>query len=315
MYLRALLLIGCSAFMAGCWLKPETKAQAFVPMSQDIKQVRQTPHFTRIMVDGRINVVLRTGRSHPQLILHGSSLDIAQLKTTVTNGTLHLTLNKVYPKFGRIQVEIDNPYLTGFEYHGMGEIIGHQLRTRLLDLNIDNKGRTLLEGQIDLRRLIINGNGYTEILGIYSPHLVIKLTGKSKVKLGGKVNLSALEISKDCALSLYWIQSEGLTIRAKDNALIQLAGVAQHLDVELFGKAQFKGRYLRAERAFVKTHQQSIAEISAVARQHALAKDDSDIQFFNLPVMKADFMSNNGAVLDLRHLGSPFIQELSRYNQ
>ncbi len=31
--------------------------------------------------------------------------------------------------------------------------------------------------------------------------------------------------------------------------------------------------------------------------------------------MKADFMANNGAVLDMRDLGLPFTQEYNQYNK
>ena len=105
---------------------------------------------------------------------------------------------------------------------------------------------------------------------------------------------------KDGRLSLYWVKSRELTIRARGKSFIQLAGVVDKLDVELWGQAHFGGRYLRAMRSFVKTHNQSVAEISAVKRQHTLASDTSDIHFYNIPTMKADFMANNGAVLDMR---------------
>ena len=106
-----------------------------------------------------------------------------------------------------------------------------------------------------------------------------------------------------------------MVVRARDQSFIQLAGAVGKLDVELWGKACFRGRYLRADRAFVKTHDVSVAEISAVKRQHTLANDASDIHFYNVSTMKADFMGFDGAVLDMRDLGLPFTQEYTRYNK
>ena len=122
-------------------------------------------------------------------------------------------------------------------------------------------------------------------------------------------------MDNDGWLSMYWIKSKMLIVRGRGAAFIQLAGVADRLDVELWGKAQFHGRYLRANNAFVKTHNQSLAEIAAVNKQHTLASDNSDIHFFNIPSMKTDFMAFNGAVLDMRDWNMPLMQEYNQYNK
>ena len=315
MLMRFLFLMCCALLIAGCSLSPHVKSPMPTSMPLSHQLVRHPAAFTRIKVTGKMDVNLRTGHAQPRIILRGNPQDLPQVITTVTNGTLVVSLPKHYPKFGRVAIEIDTHHLNAFEYHGKGEVSGNHLRTRLLDLVLDNKGRNIFQGQIGLHQLVILGNGYTEINGIHSPFLMVKFSGRPKVRLGGSVNISVLDMNKGGSLTLYWVKSKVLTVRARDNALIQLAGVVEHLDVELWGAAQFKGRYLRAERAFVKTHNQSIAEISAVKRHHTLAKDASDIQFFNIPVMKADFMANNGAVLDMRDLGSPYVQEYNQYNK
>ena len=316
MLMRSLFLIGCALLMAGCPHPSKTKSPMPVSAPLSHSLVRHPPTFTRVKVNGQFDVNLRTGVSHPRIVIHGNPLDLTKVISIVKNGTLYLSLAKPFPKFGHVHVQIDSQHLTGFEYHGTGDITGNPIQTSLLDLMLDNRrGRNIFRGSIGLRKLEIEGNGYTEITGINSPFLILKLSGKPKVRLGGTMNVSAIDIAKGASLTLYWIKSKVLTVRAKDNTFIQLAGVVEHLDVELWGTAQFKGRYLRANRAFVKTHNKSLAEISAVKRQHTLAKDISDIQFFNIPVMKADFMANNGAVLDMRDLGPPYVQEYDEYNK
>ena len=81
------------------------------------------------------------------------------------------------------------------------------------------------------------------------------------------------------------------------------------------GSSQFKGRYLRAQRSFVKTHDQSVAEISAVNHQSNLATDASDIYYFNIPNTRADFMAFNGSVLDMREWSQYDTEEFTRYNK
>ncbi len=312
MFVRSLLLMCYVLLVTGCLHSSKEQIPVVYPNS---KQQLRVPDFTHVSVKGTLNVNLHTGYSHSQVILHGNPSDLAHLTTVVTNGTLRIVLARGYPKYGGVQVEIDSRYLNSFDYHGNGVVTGNQLRTSLLDVSIENDGSTLLKGAFNLHKLELSGKGYTEIDGINSPNLQIKLSGKSRVKLVGWANISSLDLSNNGWLSMYWVKSKVLTVRGHGHTFIQLAGAVEHLDVELWDQAHFNGRYLRAERSFVKTHGKSVAEIAAVKRQHTLATDTSDILFFNLPVMKADFMSYNGAVLDMRELGLPFIQEYNQYNK
>jgi len=317
MFVRFILLVCVMLLTTGCprssyeQLHPVTKS----PAPQRVQKSIPLPASARIYIQGNMNVTLHTGYSHPRMVLSGDARDLSHIVTKVNNGSTCLTLRKIYPQYLTINVDVYSHYLNAFEYHGTGTIIGKHLHSSLLDIVIDNQGRTVLGGSLGLRKLELAGNGTTEISGISSPSLAVKLSGKQKIKTSGFVNLTTLDLDNDTALSLYWVKSRALTIRGRGQSIIQLAGVAEHLDVELWGTAQFRGRYLRADRSFVKTHDKSVAEISAVKRQHTLAKDASDIQFFNIPVMKADFMASNGAVLDMRDLGPPFIQEYNQYNK
>ncbi|PYD07384.1 hypothetical protein DND36_32545, partial [Pseudomonas savastanoi pv. glycinea] len=143
-----------------------------------------------------------------------------------------------------------------------------------------NEGTTRLAGNIGLQKLEAVGNGVTQINGVSSRNLQIVLKGDPKVLISGFVNLRQLDMYGKGTLSLYWIKSDTLTIRAKKAAKIQLAGIVNRLDVELWDFAQFKGKYLRAQRSFVKTHDKSVAEISAVNHQSSLATDASDIYYY-----------------------------------
>lgn len=314
MFLRFIYLLGFVLLVTGC----PRHAVVNTPLPPTVKSgqiQRQIPAFTRVYVKGRLNINLHTGAAHPHIVLHGDPRDIPFVMTQVVNGVLRVTLDQTYPRFGGITVDIYSRYLNSFEYHGVGQIRGTGLRTSLLDLIIDNKGRTTLQGQIGLRKLDLRSDGYVEIMGVNSPYLVINTSGKATVKLGGVVNLTTLDMKKDGRFSLFWVKSKELNIRGRGKAFIQLAGIVDKLYVELWGSARFNGRYLRAERSFVKTHNKSVAEISAVKRQHTLATDTSDIHFYNIPTMKADFMAFDGAVLDMRDLSSPFLQEYTQYNK
>ncbi|MCX7118082.1 MAG: DUF2807 domain-containing protein [Legionellales bacterium] len=315
MFYKVCFSILCCVLLTSCTHKTQVQAPAPVASLGSALQHRQVAAFTGVDVRGVLDLSLHTGARHSQVILKGDPRDLAFVVTQVVRGVLHVTVGAGYPRFGHVQVEVRTTHLHALAYHGVGRVSGLNLNTRLLDVEIVNQGPVTLQGHIGLRKLELSGHGYTEITGISSPHLQLILSGKTVVRLVGEVHLATLDMKNEGRLSLFWVKSQELTIRGRGKAWIQLAGQAEKLNVELWGTARFNGRYLRADRAFVKTHDQSIAEMSAVLRQHTLALDKSDIHFYNVPAMKADFMAKDGAVLDMRNLASPFVQEYDEYNK
>ncbi|KTD57490.1 GIN domain-containing protein [Legionella shakespearei] len=311
------LLILLAFFLAGCAHHHKEKApDPVVKYSKSsTKQYRQVTAFNRVDVQGRVNVHLHTGYKKPQLILTGDPRDLAQVKVQVNQNTLYVSLGEGYPRFGAVNADVRGRFLNGFHYEGAGFITGNRLHTSYLDLYLANQGTTRLAGSIGLQKLVVVGNGQTQINGITSRNLRVTLKGNPKVQLTGFVNLAKINIDGDGWLSLYWVKSDNLTVRAKKASKIQLAGIVNRLDVELWGVAQFKGRYLRAQRSFVKTHDKSVAEISSVNHQSSLATDASDIYYFNIPVTRADFMAYSGSVLNMREWSPYDTQDFNRYNK
>lgn len=279
-----------------------------------VKQVRGLSSFNQINVQGRINMTVHTGYKQPQIILRGDPRDLEQVKTLITYTTLYVLLDKAYPQHAPVHVDVRGRFLNKFRYEGDGAIRGSQIQTRYLDLDINNQGTTELGGHIGLHQVRISGNGSTRITGISSPWMYLHLSGTPKVQLNGLVTLAGLKIDGGW-LSLYWIKSDNLKIRAKEGAKIQLAGVVNRLDLELWGNALFEGRYLRAQRSFVKTHDRSLAQIDAINHQSSLAMDASDIYYYNIPDTRADFMAFDGAVLKMREWSPSDFKDFTRYNK
>lgn len=279
-------------------------------------QYKPVPGFSQVEAQGQINVTLHTGYRKPQVVLRGDPRDLEQVKVFVSLNTLHVVLGKGFPHHGAVHADIQGPYLARFSFKGEGTITGSQLRTGSLDLFIANTGTTRLGGSIGLHQLVVSGNGFTEVSGVNSSDVKITfLQGSPKVQLSGVANITTLNMKSDAWFSMYWLKSDSLTIRAKDRARIQLAGTANRLDVELWGRAHFKGRYLRAQRSFVRTHGHSIAEISSVNHQSTLATDASDIFYYNLPNTREDFMAYDGSVLDMREWDRVDLRDFDRYNK
>ena len=279
-----------------------------------ITQTRAVPAYSRVIVNGPFNVKLHTGYRKPEVILQGDSQDLQQVFTRVQNNTLIITVGAGYPKAGQLSVDIRTQTLNAFSYDGVGTISGPQLNTRYLDLAISNPGNTVLGGHLGLHRLVARG-GFLRLSGVTGYNIQIVMIGQPRIQLVGLFNFNTLNLHGDGFLSGYWIKNDRLIIKQHGNVHVQLAGIAKVLEVELWDHADFNGRYLRANRAFVKTHGQSVAKISAVDRQHTLATDASDIYFYNLPVMRTDFMAYEGAVLDMRDWNLLSMQEYTIYNK
>lgn len=306
--MKSCFLIICMLMsLLGCTHKHHTSQEIIVP-------TRQIGPFTHVYVNGLLDVTLHTNAKKPQVLLYGDPRDTAVVNWTVSDGVLRVDLGVGYPKYGPVRVDISSHYLTSFDYHGSGTIIGTNLNSNLLDLNVVNLGKMRLKGHLVLRKLNLNGTGFTQIDGVYSRQLQVKLNGKVRAQLTGVVNMASLHAKGESWLSLYWLKSHILTLRAKEAAFIQLAGISDVLDAELWDKARFNGRYLRGSRTFVKTHDHAEASIASVKRQHALANDASNIYYYNLPMMKTNFMGLNGSVLDMRGWEHPYIQKSTPYN-
>ncbi|QBR83120.1 hypothetical protein E3983_01355 [Legionella israelensis] len=279
------------------------------------KQVKKVSGFNSVDVEGVIDVSLHSGYSKPQVILYGDPRDLKQVQVFVTNQRLYVKVGKGYPDCGRITAVIHGHRLYAFKYKGVGVVKGTKLNSSSLALDIDNDGSTILKGHLALTTLNISGKGSTQIHGISNRGLRINMKGKPRVQLTGQTSLTSLNLTGSGWLSLYWVNSPFLRVCAYGSAKAQLAGIVDELHVELWDSAKFKGRYLRANRTFVKTHQRSIAEISTLKKQHSLASDASDIYYYNIPTMQTNFMAFNGAVLDMREWPQHDLEEYDRYNK
>lgn len=271
--------------------------------------------FTAVDVEGSIDIDLHDGYKDPKIIVKSNSLDLPYLETYVHNQTLFIKLGKGYPHYGSVKIEVRTKQLNSFKFHGIGSITGTKLHTGLLALDINNQGNTKLGGYIGLKNLILDGKGSVDIKGIESRGMNITLKGETRAHLQGMGAINSMYLYNKSFLEMYWINARDLHVWLRDNAYLKLAGIATHLYADLCQQSYFNGRYLRAQSSFVKTHDKARADISSTIKQHTLAQNSSDIFYYELPNMQANFMSQNGSVLDLRDINNPFFEEPTRYNK
>jgi hypothetical protein len=281
-----------------------------------VKKVSQTialSSFNHISVTGLLNVQLHSG-STPKVILKGQSEDLAKVLVKVEAGQLRV-LFPGHPRPCGIDVVIYAPDICVLRYKGKGSIRGRHLRLKNLKMIIDNQGPTSIQGRIGLRKLVVQNTGFVRVDGINSSYLNLLLVKNAHVALTGSLYLSSLNLSGNGTLFVHGLRSKNILVRARDRAVIALAGRVTRLDVELWGKATFRGRYLYALDTFVKTHNLARAEINTLERQHVLALDASDIYFYHIPMINASFMGDDGSVLDMRDWRSYIHDDYNLYNK
>ena len=265
--------------------------------------------FHGVLVKGDITVRLHHTNGLPYAVMKGAQSDLTYAEFKIDKDILKICIGKGYPKLANIVVDVWVNDLLVLKQYGVSHISGHHLYSSGLHLMAKGSVPVNLSGNLKVDVVLAMKQSTVELSGIHSKHLVLDIRHAAQVQLSGVVGVCKLNMSDDSHLRLHWMNTNTLKLLLKDRAHIEIAGQVMVLDLEMFDESYFAGRYLRANRVFVKTHQQSVAEVSAVRSQHTYALDQSHIDFFNVPLMKTDFMVENAAVLDLREWTMPYGQE------
>lgn len=316
------LLVVC-LFMVGCSyqnLAFINKARVFhilppvIIVKPVIKEVLDVDVFDRVSVEGQLNVTLHSGYRVPRVILSGTEDELSHVKVTAKNGHLFIS-NRNKAQECPIHVDIQANSLTAFAYHGDGTINAPNLHADLSTLIISNPGTTHLKGDIMLHTVELRGHGQVTIEGVKAYALDVSLEKSPILELRGMTHLSSLALKGKGSFGLYWINSKRLKIRAKEYIHLRLAGKVDLLDLEITDYVNVNARYLRAKSAFVKTFGHSVASITTLDKQHALASEGSDIYFYAIPRLKAQFMAYDGSILDMRDWHEWGLKDYDRYNK
>ncbi len=291
-------------------------------MLHPTEEVRPAPAFTQVYILGPFNVRLHTDKSKkPSLKIAGDATDLAHVQSYVKQGVLYISvggkkahIGKRRLSMGHATLDINVPHLHGFTYKGDGVITAHKIHTGPLNIWLMNSKKSTFSGRMDLRHLTVAGTGFTKITGIHSRDLRIKLIGEPRVVLKGKANLRRVDMEGGASLKLNWVRSSDLIVRLRGSSCLTLAGTVNRLDSVTSDKSHLDARYLRVKEAFVKTNDEAISDVTVTERQHGLARDRSDIYYYNLPDYRMDFMARNGSVLDMRPDELKIVQPDTIYN-
>lgn len=288
----------------------QSRLTPYEPPPIQIKdEVRAVPAFTQVNIEGPFNVRLHTNKKQkPGIMVRGDVQDLVRIQTRVIKHVLYVSIyekrerfgSKPHLRMGYADLDINVPKFHRFIYQGQGAITAHKIHANPLDISIDNDKDSNWSGRLGLRYLTLAGKGNTEITGINSDNLNVKLEGSPHVILRGEASLRRLYTEGDGWLKFYWVKGGRVVVRSIGATRISLAGSVELLDACFSGKTRFDGHYLRAKESFIRTNDEAVAEISTIGEQHTLARNVSDIYYYNLPEHRTDYMTRNAAVLDMR---------------
>lgn len=293
MAVMATLLLLCACAKQKVELKPDVPvASRKIAVMSNLGVVAKGDFNLKIIADSRVHD-LRFIAEEPQISLLHTRVD--------DNHMLHITLDKTenyLPQF-RPTVILRTRRLHEFHYKGHGDIDVTGLHNELDKVSIDTVGKFRLHGRINLHQLALRGKGSGTIDRVNSHGLDVKMDGQMRVTIKGIADISKLDMSGKTYLNMHWVDSPHLTITARDEACIELAGIATRISARVYDKAQYDGKYLRAQNVFVRTYSHARADIQVVEQQHTFASGQSNIYFHSLPEVATDYMVKVGSVLNM----------------
>jgi hypothetical protein len=257
--------------------------------------------FSSLVIVDYIDVSVKTGMKQSQMLITGDPETVRQFHFDEKNSTLIVYGSKNWLNIYKpLHVDISTRFLNNLKLKGFhGRFEATNLNMPYFNANIDSYGTVLLKGKIGLHNLVVSGSGNTQIQGVNSQSLQILMKGKPTVDLSGVANLESLVAEGSGKLRLSWIDSDKLHVRQAGTSYVALAGIAKFVDLELADKSHFSGQYLRVKDGYIKTYDQSVADVQFLKTQAILSNDESRVHFYGKPPYEANFMGAGGSILDM----------------
>lgn len=261
-------------------------------------QTRNFKSFSAIKSEGDVNLVLEPSSSKFTVQLQGDPRDFQPTTTTVKNNILFITYPSYLTKHGPITALVSSKQLRMLKYNGNGNISAKHLSTSLLDLDLHVNGNVNLDGKIALRKIVVSGKNKVRLKGISSKWLQVLMHDKVDVKIQGMMNLRHLEFEGSGTLGISWLNSSDLDLIGSGDAKVYLAGKAHYMHAVTDKNVEVDARYLRVTKAYVKARGHSIVRLVPIKELNAFASDHGHIYYYKSPKFKADYMAQNGAILN-----------------
>ncbi|MCW5588263.1 MAG: DUF2807 domain-containing protein [Legionellales bacterium] len=190
--------------------------------------------------------------------------------------------------------------------NGIGHIDINNIVTDYLDVTNNSIGQTQLVGDMDLHHLT-NGNGTLIMKGVNSSGLMLTAPyGKGIIHLSGNITLQNLSAGGFETVYLAGINSGEAMIDLSAHAKAHLQGQASIVNARLSNQAMLDAYYFKVNKFYVKTLNNSQANVRALDTLIANATGNSNIYYYQQPKFIAPYMSDAGSVLPIFKQAPPY---------
>lgn len=263
--------------------------------------------YQAIMVEGPINLLINGDKSQPDITLIGDVVTVNQVKLSVKDGVLNLSMS---PNFqanpnSQLTVNVNIPSIHSLQTKGSGQISAKNL-SGAFNLISNSSGSINLDGKnLDLHNLVVTGSSPIHIKGIKSQALSIQESGTNTVNLDGIIALQKLDFNSSGTLNIYWVDSKNLKFTGTGTGKISLAGIVGTLEGTLSDKAQLDAKYLQANRGIIHTTDNAHADVWVKNNLTTIARGNSSIYYFNDPEFLGGYMRPPAVVLRMVNVKNP----------
>lgn len=155
-------------------------------------QVRNTPAFSSISVEGPISVTVDAGKAQT-LTLRGDARFLRDVTSEVVDGQLRLSVRekKNISWRGDPRVVITVPALRALEVEGAGAIRLNQIRGERLDVNYRGAGSMNINGEVKTFKMTAEGVGEVDAKALAANDVDLRFRGIGDVKVTARNRLDA----------------------------------------------------------------------------------------------------------------------------
>lgn len=293
-----LIVLSCLLILTSLAQAGALPAQAF---DKSLSRTHHLPDITHIDSFGDYDLEIIGNSSVTDLRMIGVKKDLDSIHFSDKAG--HLSITQSYKNAGfkgqPPLLVLRLKRLASLHTAGQGNVTGVDIRGQHMSITTNNRGQVLLVGKMDIAQLHNQGSGPVRISGIRSHQLDITQKGSGIMTLNGVANLHSLTDTGSGIVSLYWLQSPDLTIQAKGKSSIRLAGAVDVMHATLNKTSHLDGKFLRVKKAFVRTNDDSRADLWVRDSMNTQASGTSNIYYYHEPKFAAKFVGDNGSVLKM----------------
>lgn len=192
---------------------------------------------------------------------------------------------------------VGNVNLKRVVLNGAGSISVWGVNSPSLSIHTEGSGALNVKGNMGIRSIVHHGQSDINIIGANSNLLDIDADGAGKISVRGIVNLRRIKAKDEICIYIYDVRSQCVEANLAGNVRVGLKGYTRDLYVNTINHSIFWGRYLCSRHAYVTARDHSHINVTAGSKIFASAIDQSSIYFYGPANILSEFTKDKGSVV------------------